>query len=102
VRGTWWAVAAGAALLAASQWLHAPSVEYLVPLIVATSLAVAAIWLVRGPQRVWAIGCAVLLAAATGLAVQAQRNLWLVSHRWDDWQRRAATRGLFELNGQAR
>ena len=97
-RGTWWAVAAGAALLAASQWLHAPSVEYLVPLIVATVLAIAAIWLVRGPQRVWAIVCALLLAAATGLAVQAQRNLWLVSHRWDDWQRSTAARGLVELH----
>ena len=98
MRGTWWAVAAGAALLAASQWLHAPSVEYLLPLIVATALAAVTIWLVRGPQRVWAIACAVLLAAATGLAIQAQRNLWLVSHRWDDWQRGAAMRGLFELN----
>ena len=97
-RGTWWAIAAGAALLAASQWLHAPSVEYLVPLIVATVLAAAAIWLVHGPQRVWAIGCAGLLAIATGLAIQAQRNLWLVSHRWDEWQRTAAVRGLLELN----
>jgi len=97
-RGTWWAIAAGAALLAGSQWLHAPSVEYLVPLIVATVLAVATIWLVRGPQRVWAIACATLLAVATGLAVQAQRNLWLVSHRWDDWQRTSAARGLVELH----
>lgn len=97
-RGTWWAVAAGAALLAASQWLHAPSVEYLLPLIVATILAVAAIWLVRGPQRVWAIGCAALLAVATSFAVQAQRDLWLVSHRWDDWQRTSAERGLVQLH----
>jgi len=97
-RGTWWAVAAGAALLAASQWLHAPSVEYLIPLIVATALAVAAIWLVRGPQRVWAIACAALLAVATGLASRAERDLWLVSHRWDDWQRTTAGRGLLELN----
>ncbi|HMA25598.1 MAG TPA: ATP-binding protein [Gemmatimonadaceae bacterium] len=98
MRWTWWAIAAGAALLAASQWLHAPSVEYLVPLVVATVLAAAATWLVRGPQRRWAIACATLLAAATGLAVQAQRNLWLVSHRWEDWQRNAAVRGLVELN----
>ena len=54
--GAWWAVAAGAALLAASQWLHAPSVEYLVPLVVATVAALGAAFLVRGAQRWWAIG----------------------------------------------
>jgi signal transduction histidine kinase len=97
-RGTWWAVAAGAALLAASQWLHAPSVEYLVPLIVATALSVATIWLIRGPQRLWATACAALLAVATVLASQAERNLWLVSHRWDDWRRTATVHGLFEMN----
>jgi two-component system nitrogen regulation sensor histidine kinase NtrY len=97
-RWTWWAVAAGAALLAASQWLHAPSVEYLVPLIVATALTIIAILLVRGPQRRWAIVCASLLAVATALATEAQRNLWLVSHRWDAWQRAATSRGLFELH----
>ncbi len=97
-RWSWWAVAAGAALLAASQWLHAPSVEYLIPLIVATVLALGTIWLVRGPQRWWAVACGTLLAVATGLATDAQRNLWLVSHRWDDWQRGAAVHGLVELN----
>jgi len=35
-RWAWWAFAAGAALLSGSQWLHAPSVEYLVVWLVAT------------------------------------------------------------------
>ena len=68
-RWTWWAVAAAAALLAVSQWLHAPSVEYLVPALVATIAAVAACVFVSGAQRWWAVASCAGLLAAGALAI---------------------------------
>src|ERR1700742_4008992 len=90
VRWAWWSIAAGAALIAASQWLHAPSVEYLVALIVATAGALIASIFVRPVQRWWALACALSLVAATSVAIPAQRDLWLVQHRWEAWQHDAA------------
>ena len=54
--------------MAASQWLHAPSVEYLVPLIVATVAAVVATMFVTRGQRWWALAnvAALVLAAVVG------------------------------------
>jgi len=97
MRWTWWAVAAGAALLSASQWLHAPSVEYLVPLVVATVAALIAAVRVRGAQRWWAVACAVFLAAASALASPAQRGLWLVQHDWEGWRRSSSVNGVQAL-----
>src|SRR5579884_3426915 len=74
VRWTWWAGAAAAALLSTSQWLHAPSVEYLVPLLIATAATIGTTALVPAVQRRWAIACSTLLALAAVLAVAAQRN----------------------------
>ena len=90
----WWAISAGAALLAASQWLHAPSVDYLVPMIIATVAAIISATLVRGGPRWWAAGAAAALAVATGLAIPAQRDLWRVDHSWDDWRRAASVKSL--------
>ena len=98
MRWTWWAVAAGAALLSASQWLHAPSVEYLVPLVVATVAALIAGVQVPGAQRWWALGCAICLAAASGLAAPAQRGLWVVQHDWERWRRSSAIDGVNALH----
>jgi signal transduction histidine kinase len=94
---TWWAIAAGAALLSASQWLHAPSVQYLVPLIIATVVAIVTALRVRGGQRRWAIASAILLAASAALALPAQRALWLVEHDWDTWRRNSIVHGLNSL-----
>jgi signal transduction histidine kinase len=96
-RWAWWAVAAAIALLATSQWLHAPSVEYLISLIVATVAAAVATAFVGRSQRWWALSCAVALGAAAALAIPAQRTLLAVQHQWDDWRRDAARRGLDEL-----
>ena len=96
-RWAWWAVAAAIALLATSQWLHAPSVEYLVSLIVATVVSTVAIGLVSRSQRWWALACVVSLAVAAALAIPAERTLLRVQHRWEDWRRDAARRGLDEL-----
>jgi hypothetical protein len=93
----WWAVAAALALLATSQWLHAPSVEYLVSLIVATVAAAVATAFVGRSQRWWALASVVSLAGAATLAIPAQRTLLGVQHRWEDWRRDAARRGLDEL-----
>lgn len=88
---------AGAALLAISQWLHAPSVEYLVPLLVATGAAVVASAFVRGVQRWWAWSCSAGLLVAAGLAVSAQTELWRVQRDWDGWRRAAVVNGLGAL-----
>jgi signal transduction histidine kinase/HAMP domain-containing protein len=93
----WWAIAAGAALLATSQWLHAPSVEYLISLIVATVAALATSVYTRGVQRWWSVACALALAVAAGLAAPAQRDLSNVQYHWDAWRRDAAVSGLAAL-----
>ncbi|HVX39344.1 MAG TPA: ATP-binding protein [Gemmatimonadaceae bacterium] len=85
------------ALLAASQWLHAPSVEYLIPLLVATVASIVTLPLVARGQRAWAIGSAVFLAVASLLAIPAQRQLWRIAHDWEGWRRDAAARGLAQL-----
>ena len=90
-------MAAALALLATSQWLHAPSVEYLVSLIVATVAAAVATAFVGRSQRWWALASVVSLAGAATLAIPAQRTLLGVQHRWEDWRRDAARRGLDEL-----
>jgi len=97
VRWAWWAISAGAALIAASQWLHAPSVEYLVPLVVATVSACAATTVVQPAQRWWAAATSLLLAIAVIIAVPAQHSLSQVQNDWDAWRRRASEHGLAEL-----
>ncbi|HTI62013.1 MAG TPA: ATP-binding protein [Gemmatimonadaceae bacterium] len=99
-RWTWWAVLAGAALLAVSQWLHAPSVEYLVPVLVATAAALAASAFVAGVQRWWAWGCSLGLLAAAALSIGAQKQLWRVQHDWESWRRSAVVGGLDALRNR--
>ncbi len=96
-RWTWWASAAGVALLVASQWLHAPSVEYLVPLIIATVAAAVCAAGVQGAQRWWTIACAAALVVASAFAIPAQRGLWLVQNRWDAWRHDTEVAGLGAL-----
>ncbi len=81
-----------------SEWLHAPSVEYLVSLVVATVAALAGALFSRGVQRRWAIACSLSLCVAAALATSAQRDLWLVQYRWDAWRRDAAFDGLASLH----
>ncbi|HEX7020083.1 MAG TPA: ATP-binding protein [Gemmatimonadaceae bacterium] len=98
-RETWWAVAAGASLLAASQWLHAPSVEYLIPWLLATAAAALLVTRMADAQQRWAAACVASLAIAVGLAAPAERNLWRVNHDWDAWRREAAADALHQLRG---
>ena len=99
VRWNWWAVAAGAALIAASQWLHAPSVDYLLALVVATVASLGAALLVRGGPRWWATASALALLAAAVIAGVAQRQLTRIDQHWDDWRRDASTHSLEVLHG---
>jgi len=92
-----WAVSASAALLAASEWLHAPSVEYLVPLLVATVAAAIAALRLRGAQRWWARACSAMLVVAALLATPAERSLWRIRHDWDAWRHNSAAAGLAAL-----
>ncbi|HEY2164849.1 MAG TPA: hypothetical protein VGH04_12695, partial [Gemmatimonadaceae bacterium] len=89
---TWWATAAGLSLLTASQWLHAPSVEYLVPLIIATAATVATAVRVRGPARRWALASFLALIAVSLIAIAAQRELWITTHDWDAARRDESAR----------
>jgi signal transduction histidine kinase len=98
-RWTWWAASSGLALLAASQWLHAPSVEYLVATLIATAASFALVTRVDGAQRWWAAACSVMLATATGFAIPAQISLWQVNHDWDDWRVKSVASGLTRLRG---
>jgi two-component system nitrogen regulation sensor histidine kinase NtrY len=94
---TWWAAAAGLGLLIAGQWIHAPRVEYLVLLAVATAAAVASVVRTRGPQRRWTAACTIFLIVASAFAIPAQRSLWRIQHDWDAWRRNTAIRGLATL-----
>src|SRR5690242_3704386 len=96
-RWRWWAVAAGIALLATSQWLHAPSVEYLIPLLVATAATAAVALRVTGAPRRWAIGSALGLAVVAAIGSAADRSLWRTSHDWETTRREASSRGLAAL-----
>ena len=66
--------------------MHAPSVEYLIPLVIATAAAAATAPGVRGGPRWWSMFSALALGVAALLAIAAQRELWLVEHQWDAWR----------------
>ena len=101
MRWIWWAISAGAALLAASQWLHAPSVDYLVPMIVATVAAIATAIYVRGGPRWWAAGTAIGLAISTGLAIPAQRDLWRINEAFARFNLAACIKAGLQIQGYA-
>jgi hypothetical protein len=90
-------VGAGIALLVTSQWLHAPSVEYLIPLLVATAATAAVALRVTGAPRRWAIGSTVGLIAVAAIASASERGLWRTSHAWETTRREASSRGLSAL-----
>jgi len=95
---TWWATAAGLSLLTASQWLHAPSIEYLVPVLVATAAAVGISPAVRGPARRWVLASSLALLAVAMIASASQRELLTTARHWDDARLDASARGLDALH----
>ncbi len=67
------------------------------PFAVATVATAVTAAVVQGAQRWWAAACALALVVAAGLALPAQRNLWLLEHEWETWRRGAVMDGLASL-----
>src|SRR5437764_998917 len=73
--GAAWAAAVAIAVLAASRWLDAPTVQYLVVWGVATIAGAFFAWRLRAERRRWAVACSALVAAALVFAIREQREL---------------------------
>ncbi len=99
-RWTWWATAAGLSLLAASQWLHAPSIEYLIPLLIATVATLATSFVVRGTSRRWVFAGSLALVVVALIATAAQREMLAILHDWDAARASQSARGLAALRRQ--
>ena len=82
--------------LPASQWLHAPSVEYLVPLIVATAATRGDGGSGRAARlRRWALASLPGAVAASLIAIAgAASSSGASTHDWEGWRRDASARGL--------
>jgi signal transduction histidine kinase len=87
------------AVLAASRWLDAPTVQYLVVWALATVGAAALAFRLRGVQRGWAFACVVLLSAGVIIGSRSQRELAQVTANWSAWQDTRARAGLEALQG---
>src|SRR5436190_14673468 len=95
--GAGWAATIAMAVLAASRWLDAPTVEYLVLWTIATIVSASFAWRLRGARRNWALACVVMTTAALIIAVRAQRELARVTTHWAEWQESRAVAGLGAL-----
>ncbi|HKR99179.1 MAG TPA: hypothetical protein VJU79_06660, partial [Candidatus Dormibacteraeota bacterium] len=95
-----WAATVSIGLLAASRWLDAPTVQYLVLWTLATVAGVALGWRFRGVHRAWALACVAALAVGVVIALRAQRELASVATHWSQWQESRSNAGLDAL-GQA-
>lgn len=98
--GAGWATTAAIALLAASRWLEAPTVEYLVIWMLATIGSALLAWRFRGARRGWPLACVAVLAVGVVIAFRAQRELASVASHWSEWQEARSRAGLDAL-GQA-
>ncbi|HEY2853582.1 MAG TPA: ATP-binding protein [Gemmatimonadaceae bacterium] len=97
---TGWAATVAIALLAASRWLDAPTVQYLVLWMLATVAGALLGWRFRGAHRGWALACVAVLATGVVIALRAQRELATVAAHWSEWQESRSRAGLDAL-GQA-
>jgi signal transduction histidine kinase len=95
--GAAWALVVALAALAASRWLDAPTVQYLVVWTLATVAAAILAIRLRGSQRRWAIACVVILSAGVIIGARAQREIARVTARWTEWQESGARKGLDAL-----
>ena len=84
-------------MLAASRWLDAPTVEYLVVWALATIAAGAVVWRLRGDRRRWAAACVAITGVALLFAARAQLDLARVTSQWSQWQEAQAAAGLDAL-----
>src|SRR5438067_2411326 len=96
--GAGWAITVAVAVLAASHWLGAPTVQYLVAWALATIAAAILGWRLRGSQQGWALVCVAFLSVGLILGVRSQRELARVRASWNDWQATRARAGLDALH----
>ena len=96
--GAGWAIIVAVAVLAASHWLDAPTVQYLVAWALATIAAATLAWRLRGSQQGWALVCVAFLTVGLILGVRSQRELARVRASWNDWQATRARAGLDALH----
>src|SRR5689334_14949282 len=89
LRSVWtralWLATGAIAVLAAAQWLRAPSVPYLVASTVATAITLAAA-LRFGAQRRWAIAFIAAMVAFVIAAAIAQRSVARIDQSWDAYR----------------
>src|SRR5690349_15203371 len=79
-----WLVTGAVAILAAAEWLRAPSVPYLVTSAVATALTLAAA--VRfGPRSRWTAGFIVTMVVFAIAAAMAQRSIARIDQSWNTY-----------------
>jgi len=95
--GAWWAAAVSVAALAASRWLDAPTVQYLVVWTVATAVAGVLAWRLRGTGQRWAVAGTGLLVIGIIIGARAQAELASVTANWGGWQEGRASAGLQSL-----
>jgi signal transduction histidine kinase len=78
--------------------LHAPSIDYLLALFVATVAALGTAFAVRGGPRWWAAASSIALLVLAILAGLAQRQLVRIDGQWEEWRRDASARSLAALH----
>jgi signal transduction histidine kinase len=95
--GGGWAIIVAVAVLAASRWLDAPTVQYLVIWALATMGAAVLGFRLRGAQRGWAIACVMALSIGVIFGARAQYELARITTHWNEWQEARARAGLDAL-----
>lgn len=80
-------------LVAASQWLDTPRVEYLLLGAIATACAAAVAWLRHPVPRRWGIGAAAAAALVVALGALEQGTLRAIGDEWPRYEERLLARG---------
>ena len=88
-----WAAASALALVAASQWLDTPRVEYLLTAAIATVAAATVAWSRRPVPRRWGVLAALTSALAVSVATVEQGTLRAVEHDWPGYEQRLVEAG---------
>lgn len=96
--GAAWAIIVAIAGLAASRWLDAPTVQYLVIWGLATIAGAVLALRLRGAQRRWALASVFALSIGVIFGVRAQYELALITTHWNAWQEARGRAGLDALH----
>jgi signal transduction histidine kinase len=94
-------VAAAVAILACALWLRGQSLRYLALAAGATVVTLLAAWTITGSRR-WFVSSAAAMALLCLLGARAQRQVWLIDNRWQEYQRELAGDGAELMRDQLR